>query len=192
MFGKLKYKSGLKAIATLQKKIPRKKFIYNLTTARKVGVVFEGSITGIPEELKAFIQYLKTMNLDVYAIGFVDIKELTVGLEQHPSINFFSRKELKWNGVPNCPHVVDFDSIRLDILIDFSRRELMPLRGVTALAHASFKVGFINYHNSPFDFIVAVKESEPLSYLIEQAKHYLMAINNRHYHSVGDKKTEQS
>lgn len=59
-----------------QKKSPRKKFIYNLTTARKVGIVFEGSITGMPEEIKVFMQYLKGLNLDVYAIGFVDIKEL--------------------------------------------------------------------------------------------------------------------
>ena len=188
MFGKLKYKSGLKAIDALQKKTPRKKFIYNFTTARKVGVVFEGSITGMPEELKAFMQYLKTLNLDVYAIGYVDIKELTVGLEQHPTVNFFSKKELKWNGIPNCPHVNEFDGIRLDILIDFSRRELMPLRCVTALAHASFKVGFINYFNSPFDFVLSVKDSEPLSYIIEQAKHYLTAINNRHYHSTGEMK----
>jgi len=187
MFGKLKYKSGLKAIDALQKKIPRKKFIHNLTTARKVGIVFEGSITGIPEELKGFMQYLKALNLDVYAIGFVDIKELTVGLDQHPSINFFSKKELKWNGVPNCPHVNEFTAIRLDILIDFSRRELMPLRSVSSLSHASFKVGFLNYFNNPFDFILAVKETESLTYIIEQAKHYLTAINNRHYHSTEDK-----
>ena len=187
MFGKLKYKSGLKALESLQKKNPRKKFIYNLTTARKVGIVFEGSITGIPEEIKAFMQYLKSLSLDVYAIGFVDIKELTVGLEQNPSINFFSRKELKWNGVPSCQHVAEFANLRLDILIDFSRRDHMAMRSVTALSQASFKVGFISYDQSPFDFTLAVKEGESISYIIEQAKHYLMAINNRHYHKAGEK-----
>ena len=181
MFGKLKYRSGLKTIDALQRMMPRKKFIYNLTTARKIGVVFEGSITGMPEEIKQFMQYLKGLNLDVFAIGYVDIKELTVGLEQHPSINFFSKKELKWNGTPKCPQVNEFTDIRVDILIDFSRRELMPLRTVSALSHASFKVGFVSYENSPFDFILAVNEKESLTYIIEQAKHYLTAINNRHY-----------
>ena len=184
MFGKLKYKSGIKTLESLQKKNPRKKFIYNLTTARKVGIVFEGSISGIPDEIKAFMQYLRSLNLDVYAIGFVDIKELTVGLEQNPSINFFSKKELKWNGVPNSQHVTEFTNLRLDILIDFSRRDHMALRSVTALSHASFKVGFISYDHSPLDFILAVKESESIDFIIEQAKHYLMAINNRHYHSA--------
>ena len=184
MFGKLKYKSGLKALDALQKKSPRKKFIYNLTTARKVGIVFEGSITGMPEDIKAFMQYLKGLNLDVFAIGFVDIKELPVGLEQHPSINFFSRKELKWNGTPKCQQVTEFANIRLDILIDLSRREHMAMRSVSSLSNASFKVGFVSYDQSPFDFILAVNEKESFNYIIEQAKHYLMSINNRHYNTA--------
>jgi len=181
MFNNLRYRSGLRGIDALEKKVNRKKFIYNLDTARKVGIVFEGSVTGVPEEIKEFMQYLKKRNLDVHAIGYVDMKELTVGLEQHPTIGFFSQKELRWNGIPKSQQVTEFTDIRLDILIDFTRRELMPVRGVVALSHSSFKVGFQNYFHSPFDFILSVKESESLSFIIEQAKHYLMAINNRHY-----------
>lgn len=190
MFNNLRYRSGLKKIDGLQKKIKRKKFIYNLETARKVGIVFEGSVTGVPEEVKDFILYLKKRNLDVHAIGYVDIKELTVGLEQHPTISFFAQKDLKWNGTPKSPQVFEFTDIRLDILIDFSRRELMPIRSVVALSHASFKVGFQNYFHSPFDFILSVKESESLSFIIEQVKHYLLAINNRHYQVAHENDSE--
>jgi len=129
---------------------------------------------------------LKKKNLDVHTIGYVDIKELSVGLEQHPTTTFFSKKELSWNGIPKSQKVADFTEIRLDILIDFTRRELMPVRSVVALSHASFKVGFQNYYHNPFDFILSVKESESLSYIIEQGKHYLMAINNRHYQVAGE------
>jgi len=52
MFNNLRYKSGLKGINILEKRINRKKFIYNLDTARKVGVILKALLQGYLRKLR--------------------------------------------------------------------------------------------------------------------------------------------
>ncbi len=179
MFDNLKYNKSLKELGKLTKFLKRQRQMYNLTTARHVGIVFNLTDSKVFDAVVGFKSMLERIPITVEAVGYFNDKEVQQLYTMEKGIKVFSRAELNWYKKPEATVVSEFVAKDFDILIDLTQDEVLPLRWVSSLSKAKFKVGALNYFNNPFDLIVTVDKSLGLEYLTQQIYNTLEVLNNR-------------
>ncbi|PKP36017.1 MAG: hypothetical protein CVT98_09585 [Bacteroidetes bacterium HGW-Bacteroidetes-15] len=179
MFTKLKSKIGHSRLSKQLKSLQRNKMVYNLDSARRIGIVFIASSDLVFEQAIGFMNFLKEKNLDVKLIAYYPGKEIPQQFLLRKNINVFTKKDLNWYYKPLATFADEFIQSEFDILIDLSMQEAFPLKWISSLSRAKFKVGNLSYFGNPYDLVINIKPEEKLDYLISQIKHYLHLINNR-------------
>lgn len=179
MFSKLKSKVGHSSLSKHLKGLVRSKKVYNLDSARRIGLLFVVNTDTVFEQVLNFVNYLKDKNLDVKVVAYFPGKEIPQQFLLRKNINVFTKKDLNWYLKPLSLFVEEFIAEDFDILIDLSMEENFPMKWIVSLSRAKFKVGNLSYYGNPNDLIINVKPGENLDFLISQLKHYLHLINNR-------------
>lgn len=179
LFENIKRNCGLKALGKSLTAIKRTKFVHNLVTARRVALVTFIKNSNDFDEVIGFLSYLNNRHLNVSVIGFFPGKEIPPKMILRKDTGIFTRNDVNWYGKPRVEFVDDFCKQDFDILIDLSMEEVFPIRWISSLSKAKFKVGNLNYSGNPYDLIIDVEKSKGVSFLIEQIKHYLLLLNNR-------------
>ncbi|HDP76062.1 MAG TPA: hypothetical protein ENN49_09375 [Bacteroidales bacterium] len=179
MFENFKNNKSLKELSKTAKFLKRQRQIFNLTTARHIGIVFNLTDSKAFDTVLGFKAMLERIPITVEAIGFYNDKEIPQLYTLEKGVNVFSRVELNWYKKPKTPLYSEFIAKDFDILIDLAQDEVIPLRWVSTLSRAKFKVGALNYFNNPFDLIVTVDKSMGLEHLTQQIYNTLEVLNNR-------------
>lgn len=180
MFAKLKLKFGNSRLRKQLKGLKRNKKVYNLDSAKQIAVVFYATSELVFDQALDFVSFLNKQNLEVCILTYFPGKETPHKFLLRKNVNVFNKKELNWYHKPIAPFVTEFIDMEFDILIDLSPQEIFPLKWISSLSRAKFKVGNLSYYGNPNDLIINVKPvNENLDYLISQIKHYLHLINNR-------------
>jgi hypothetical protein len=179
MLSSLKSKIGHSKLRKKLKEVKRDKKVYNLITARRVGMLIYVSSDTVFKQALEFVSYLNQQNLDVCILAFYPGKEIPQQYLLRKNVNIFNKKELNWYNKPMAPFVEEFIGMDFDMLIDLSTQELFPLKWIASLSIAKFKVGNLSYYGSPNDLIINIKSEDNIQNLIIQMKHYLYLINNR-------------
>ena len=179
MFNSLKYKYGHVVLSRKKKKIKRERGIYNFDTAKTCGIVFNASSQETYDKAKQFIDFLKTKDINVIAIGFVDSKEVKEFYRETIHFKFFSRKNINWYGKPKNENVDDFINNKFDLLIDLSLANDFPLEYIAAMSLGKFKVGRFTSKEGDYDFMIDVSKNQTHDFLIEQIRHYIENLNKR-------------
>lgn len=179
MFDNFKYNKSLKELGKQAKLLKRHRQIFNLTTARQVGVVFNLTDSKVFDSVLALKSKLEQIPIAVEAIGYYNDKEIPQLYTMEKGVKVFSKTDVNWYKKPETPIFTEFTSKDFDILIDLSQDEVVPLRWVSTLSKAKFKVGALNYFNNPFDLIVTVDKNLGLDYLANQVFNTLEVLNNR-------------
>ncbi len=179
MLKKLRLKIGLTKLRKLQKGVDRFKKVYNLVSARKVGIISYACNDSDFEQALKLVKLLNDKNLEVCLLAFYPEKEIPEKYLLRKNANVLSSKDLNWYYKPLSPLADDFIKMDFDILINLSMVEVFPIRWVTSLSKAKFKVGCLSYFGNPNDLIIKIKPEDNLEYFISQVVHYLMLINNR-------------
>ena len=152
--------------------------VCNLNDAKSIGIIYEVVNEDDFKLIKNFTQQLKSININVLTLGYADIKELESFHIQPKEHRFFCRKDVNWYGKPNFDAIEDFVKPRYDILIDLQLTECLPLKFVTAISQAGFKIGRkpLTEPNC-YDLMLELKPYSSLSFFIEQVTVYLKMIN---------------
>lgn len=179
MFSNLKLKIGLSRLKKQLKGHKRQKMVYNLETARRIGIVSNATSSIVFEQTMQLATFLNSKHIDVSLLVFCPEKEVPQKYYLRKNVVVFNKKELNWYGKPLHPAVDDFISSNFDILIDLSLQEIFSLRWIASLSKAKFKVGTLQYFANPNDMVISLKKEQGIEILIEQLKHYLNLINNR-------------
>lgn len=176
----IKRNAGLSALNKSLRTTKRNKFVHNLVTARKIGIL---SIVNTPsdfEEIINFQRFLSDKNIQVETLVYYPGKEIPPQLLMRKGVNIFNKSEVNWYGKPTSSYVERFCSQEHDILIDLSMDPLFTIRWISTLSRSKFKVGAMGYTGNPYDLVISIDETKKqIPYLIEQMVHYLNLINNR-------------
>ncbi|MBN1990772.1 MAG: hypothetical protein JW783_15320 [Bacteroidales bacterium] len=178
-FQKLRFSIGVSALSNALKNFTRRKLVYNLDTARRVGIVLPLVSQSDFDIAIKFSDYLRSKNLEICILGYFPGKELPQHFIMRQGTNIFTAKELNWYDKPKSEVVDEFANTDFDILIDLSLEHYFPLRWVISTSKAKFKVGCLDYEGNPNDLILSIDKTKGITHLVEQAKHYLSVINNR-------------
>jgi hypothetical protein len=159
--------------------LKRTKIVHNLASAHKIGIVGVVNNSKDFEDITNLQKMLINKNMQVEMLVYFPGKEIPQQFLIRKGINIFNRKEVNWYGKPVMPYAEQFCKIEHDILIDLSLAEVFPIRWLSTLSRANFKVGSLIYDGNPFELIIDVDSRREIPYLSEQIIHYLNLLNNR-------------
>jgi hypothetical protein len=163
------------------KALHRNKNFVNMQDAKTVGIVFDAMDAGNFDLVKKYITYLREMKKRVKAIGYYDQKNIPSMTYSKLEYDFFCQKDLTWYNSPSNIYVKNFIDDKFDILLDLNLNDLFPLRYISTLSKANFKVGKkSDRNNSIFDLMIETDEKKGLKYFLKNIDTYLFIINKKH------------
>ena len=163
------------------KKLHRDRMFVNIQDAKTIGIVFNASESSDFDLVKKYITYLKQMKKRVKAIGFYNQKSVPSLAYSKLEYDFFCLKDMTWYNAPNSIYVKNFVEDTYDILLDLNLEDLFPLRYISTLSKAKFKVGKKgNRNNSIFDMMIETDKGKGLKYFLKNIDTYLFIINKTH------------
>jgi hypothetical protein len=181
LISNLKYKYGLHRLKNDFRKPENNAVVCNLKNAASIGVIYNATKIEDFNAVKYFVAELKKITPEVFALGYVNKKELDNFHIQPLEFLFFCLKDLNKYYKPNEGSVTEFANKEFSILIDLNLEEVLSVRFVLAESKALFKVGRRtsiepNYYDLMLDINPA--DENALEFFIEQVQIYLNMIKN--------------
>jgi len=155
----------------------RQTTVVPFSNAKSIGILYDATLDNDYELIKNYVKELRAQSKDVLALGFFNNKELPGTRYMKLGLDFFTRKSLNWKLKPNHHIVNNF--------INKSLEKSIPLRYVSSMTKARFKIGKYDFQNSGiFDFMIKTEEKPTLRQMINQVNHYLNLIRNEKYQEI--------
>ena len=148
----------------------------NFNTARKIGILFEGTELAQREPVIAFSEKLKALQKSVKLLAYIDNRLDAEGFV----FKSFNRKELDWLLRPRSEEALEFMNTSFDILINFSLKEHLPLEYLAACSKAHFRVGPFTAHTYCYELMIDLPAGKGLPAFIEQVEIYLNKMQSTH------------
>ncbi|MCX6291739.1 MAG: hypothetical protein NT126_08240 [Bacteroidetes bacterium] len=151
--------------------------------AKKIGLLYDATDDYNYEVVKQYVKTVRGMQKEILALGFVDKKELPPSQFAQYGLDFFTRKNLNWQMIPDNPIVTNFINEKFDILVNLTNNKCFPLRYIAAVSHARFRVGRFDKKNVVcYDMMIHVKGEPGIKNFIEEVENYLRQIKTSHEH----------
>jgi len=168
--------------SVLRKKLSRtrrKKFRGNISSAKRIGLIWDASNPDEFSVLSQFHQKLAERNIDLSILGYYPAKEIPDKITAIRYLVCLKTQDLNYTFRPVSDEASRFISSGLDILIDANFRNHFPLEYISTLSDAGFKVGIFDngYKQPQFDLMIDVDRKSGLNNYLEQVVHYLEMIN---------------
>jgi len=141
---------------------------------KSIGII-EGNVGEFDRlKVKDLCKALEVKERDVYFMSFVAKKKK----ESKDNVNLFCSRDLGWKGVFKTPHLKEFGSKEVDLLISYYNKENLVLSAVSSLTKSKFKVGLKDDSYQTNDLIVAT-HPEKASLFIKELSKYLSILKIR-------------
>ena len=160
---------------TARQKHPRKTISFD--AARKIGLLYDATEEQDFEIVKEYVKTIRGRQKDVLALGYVNKRDLPVNQFAQLGLDFFTRKQLNWQLIPQCLEVSNFIKEPFDILINLCGNHLFPLRYIAALSHARLRVGrFERQFVNCYEIMIDTNGDSDLKHFIRQTEEYLSKL----------------
>lgn len=148
----------------------------NVNTANKINILFNIEDDQYFKTIKNYVNALVANGKIVHALGFVKNKE-DIGQRYlyKKDVDFFSEKDINWNGSFQNTSVTEFINQKPELLINLSLKDNFHTKYVFGVSHANFKVSG-NKKCTYADFIIDISQNCNLDFFIEQINIYLNKI----------------
>ena len=137
--------------------------------AKSVGVLFDATSLEERNTVLQFVDKMKQQDKQVKLLGFFNEKLKTSGF----SFQYFNKKQLDWALRPKSEEVDSFIKQPFDLLINISKKSILPLDYIAALSKARFRVGPFTENTFCYDLMVDIDEQKGLTTFLNQVLHYL-------------------
>jgi hypothetical protein len=181
MFKNIRLKRGN---AILQKKMTRMRrvrFKGNINSARSMGLVWDATNPDDFTTLSQFYQKMAEKNIDVKIMGYFPGKNLPDKLTAIRYLTCLKKEDINITYRPVTVEANTFINTQFDILIDINFNNIFPLKYISYLSDAGFKVGiFDNGNENPvYDLMIEFKKFTDINTYLTQVIFYLEMINTR-------------
>jgi hypothetical protein len=167
----------------LRKKMDRmKRILYkgSLRNAKTMGIVWDASNPDELDVLSHFHQKMTERNIDLKILGYYPGKTLPDKLTAIRYLICLKKEDINFIYRPVSREAELFANTGFDILIDINFKDLFPLRYISSLSKAGFKVGIFDKDNnhSSFDLMMELNKTTDINTYLTQVIFYLEMINN--------------
>lgn len=151
---------------------------FSFVQTKTVGIIFDATNPEDFELVKRYVLYLREHRKKVKVLGFYPSKRIPEMTYSKLEYDFFSVKELNWFGKPSNMVVQNFMNEKYDLLIDLNINDHFPLKYISALSKAEFKVGKYNEKDIEiFDMMIDSDNTKTLKYFLRQVDIYITMLN---------------
>jgi hypothetical protein len=152
-------------------------FFQNFEKAKTIGIVFNASIIEDFQLVQKYVKYLKGLNKQVKALGYFSTGEIPDITYSKLEFDFFTKKHLNWHLKPQRSFIDNFILEEFDLLLVIDLKNDFPLRYISALSRAKFKIGNLIADTQIYDLMIEVEEGKGIKYFLKHLDHYLMQLN---------------
>ena len=151
---------------------------FNFSNVKTVGILFDASHTEDFELVKRYVVYLREHLKKVKVIGYFSEKNIPALTYSKLEYDFFSTKEINFLGKPTT-HIIDnFIEEEYDLLIDLNIHDHFPLKYISSMSNAKFKVGkYKEEDESIYDMMIDADGTQTLKYFLRQMDTYITMLN---------------
>jgi hypothetical protein len=178
MFSKIRYSIAEKILSTKARRIRRIKVVHNFKTCRNSVILYDATRSEDFETISEFMRFLNGLSIENNLIGYVNHEQVHSNLLLRNNCHFFCNKDLSLFYLPKTFPSKEFLNRKFDILFNFTISDTFPLRYLSALSIADFKVGKYGECECDLDLMIDITREPRLDYLIEQIKIYVSRLNN--------------
>ncbi len=179
-FKNLRQKIGCFLLNRRKKKLKRNREIQNFKSAKNIGILFYVNKNNQQDLDKVldFLLFLEKENSNIKALAYINKKNIPYQFFNNKGMLYFCRKDLNIFEQPKNNAIGSFINEEFDVLIDLNIEGVFPLKYVSSLSKAKFKVGKYFHHLNGHDMMLNIDTNNTLDYMIEQTKNYLTIIKN--------------
>jgi hypothetical protein len=179
MFKNIRLSRGRSILRSKTSRVRRKRFKGNISSAKRIGMVWDASNPDEFQVLSQFHQKMSERNIELSILGYYPGKEIPDKITAIRYLVCLKQEDISFTYRPISNEANSFINTPFDILIDANFKTLFPLEYISALSTAGLKVGIFDsgYENSPFDLMIDVSKNTSLNNFLDQVVHYLEMIN---------------
>jgi len=177
LFSKVRLSITGLVVKRLLKSRARNKKVFNLSTARTMGLIFDGTNPKNFDGVYDLYKSLKEKNINISILGYVQAREIPDNFLIKKNIQFFTTKEVNWYFKPKNKDALKFADQKFDILINLDLNRVKVINYIVSISLARFKVGRFMKGDKYNDFSIQTDMEPTLEYFIQQVWHYLELIN---------------
>ncbi|HLN19689.1 MAG TPA: hypothetical protein VK213_01270 [Bacteroidales bacterium] len=161
-------------------KVCRKVSYNGFDRVRRIAVVWDASNSNEFNNLSKFHQKMNDRNIEVKVLGYFPGKNMP---DQYTAIRYLTclrRNDVNFFYIPNSGESDHFINDRFDILIDMNFENLLPLKYLSSMSQAAFKIGLSEdeKNNDIFDMMMEMKKPVDAGDFLEQTMYYLEMIKS--------------
>jgi hypothetical protein len=158
----------------------RKIHYSSINEVKNIAIVWDATKVEDFPYLSRFYQKMHENKTDVRIMGYFPGKNLPNQLTAVRYLSIIKKEELNIFYHPVSSDTNTFVSKRFDVLIDMNFKKLLPLRYISSLSNAGFKVGLFDSEtrNPPFDLMMDLKNPVNVEEYLIQIVHYLEMIKS--------------
>jgi len=157
-------------------KVSRNKQIVSLEKTRTLGILCQITHEESYKEIYDLFSKLHSPQRTLRLLGYIDQKEVPYYCLPQLSADYFSNKNLNWFGKPHFAQLNDFVNNDFDILIDFSKDDLMPLRYILTVSKSKLIVGANEYARDLYDVFINDESKLDNFTLLKIIHNYLLKL----------------
>jgi hypothetical protein len=180
LFRNIRMKIGNTILKNKAAEKKRKTHYSSINEVKNIGIVWDASKIEDFACLSRFYQKMHENKTDVRIMGYFPGKNLPNQLTAVRYLSIIKKEELNLFYHPVTSDTNNFVSKRFDVLIDMNFKKILPLRYISSLSNAGFKVGLFDSEagNTPFDLMLDLKNPVNVEEYLNQVVHYLEMIKS--------------
>ena len=162
--------NGLKTksiIRKLKKVVASRSYTPSGNPIRRIGILQE---EGVPFDVKKIASLAKSLGIkqnDVEVFSFTT----TPTKDQKEVEGIYSVKSIGWNGTAKTATLKAFVEKDFDVLLSYYTEDRLPLRLVSGLSRATFKVGLMKEEQGLHDLVITTAIGEETIFINELEKY---------------------
>lgn len=173
----LKTNIGNKKLRNRFEKISRKKQPLNLKQAKQIGILFYCKDENEYNQIRAFINKIKTETNTVKALAFIDSTKTPLYWLANSNYDYFTKKELSFCRIPKGESVEAFMNAQFDLVINACIENLFPLHYIVGLSNSKFRAGHDESNAKVYDFMLNTNPEKGINHFLNELYHYLNILN---------------
>lgn len=140
-----------------------------LDNAATIGILFDGTDPAEREMVLEFAEQLKNKGKKVKLLAFFNNKLKSDNF----TFDHFNRQQVDFALRPKSQESKDFLGQAFDLLLNLSRKSILPLDYIAALSKARFRVGPFTEKIFCYDLMIELPEKAGLKSFMQQVEFYM-------------------
>lgn len=160
------------------KHLQKEPFRFMFDKVKTVGIIFDATSPEDFELVKRYVVYLREFSKKVKVLGYFNTKNTPALTYSKLEYDFFTVKDVNWLYKPNAMVVKNFINEEFDLLIDLNVHDRFPIKYISALSKAKFKVGkYIENEIDIYDMMIDADNTKTIKYFLRQVDTYITMMN---------------